>query len=565
MQVKNHQDGGEAIVEAFRKLGVEYIVTSPGSEWAPVWEALSHQIVGERAGPRFIQCWHETLAINIATGYTMMTGRPQAVLLHAGAGMLQGALGLFGATRAEVPMIVLSGESITLGEDPKRTIEPQWYAGVSVGGADRLVAPLTKWSGQVRSAATLYRSIIRAGEIAMRTPKGPVHLDVPLEYMLDDWQPSNASEAVASAPRHAAPSEDIRRLAQALACAQEPVIVVEHAGIDPDAFIALQALAGELAIPVIGAPGASCANFPYDNPLWLGVGTYQHLEAADIVLLVGARTPWYPPSQRRTSGRIVAIHDHPLKTWLVYQNTQADEYVEGDIAGTLTAILSAAREGGYDKSAVEARRAKWSKVHDDWIVKLGKERDAAGRSGALNVPAICEIMADVMPDDTIYVDETITHAVPLRRHLPLNRPRSFFRHNGGGLGQGIGMSLGIKLAAPQQPVVLFAGDGSMLYNPIVQALGASKEYSLPILIVVLNNRGYVSMGDGHRLYYPDGAGASGGLNLGVKIDAPPFEKLGDPFGFSGVCVTNIVEFRDGLRNALAALESGRSAIINAMV
>ena len=87
--MKNQPDGGEAIVEAFRRLGVEYIVTSPGSEWSPVWEALTRQRVDARSGPQFIQCWHETLAVNIATGYTMMTGRPQAVLLHAAAGMLQ--------------------------------------------------------------------------------------------------------------------------------------------------------------------------------------------------------------------------------------------------------------------------------------------------------------------------------------------------------------------------------------------------------------------------------------------------------------------------------------------
>ena len=118
--MKNQPDGGEAIVEAFRRLGVEYIVTSPGSEWSPVWEALTRQRVDARSGPQFIQCWHETLAVNIATGYTMMTGRPQAVLLHAAAGMLQGVLGLFAATRAEVPLVVLSGESVTLGEDDAR-------------------------------------------------------------------------------------------------------------------------------------------------------------------------------------------------------------------------------------------------------------------------------------------------------------------------------------------------------------------------------------------------------------------------------------------------------------
>ena len=170
-----------------------------------------------------------------------------------------------------------------------------------------------------------------------------------------------------------------------------------------------------------------------------------------------------------------------------------------------------------------------------------------------------------MPPDAIYVEETVTHAIPLRKHLPLNRPQSFFRHNGGGLGQGIGMALGIKLAAPEQPVVLFAGDGSMLYNPIVQAFGASKQYGLPLLIIVLNNQSYESMGRGHRLYYPDGVAHSTDYGYGVKIDAPPFEELGRPFGFFGARAGNVAEFRTALGGAISALKERRSAVINAMV
>lgn len=58
------QDGGEAILQAFRNLGVDYIISSPGSEWAPVWEALARQQITETPGPRYLNCWHETLAVN---------------------------------------------------------------------------------------------------------------------------------------------------------------------------------------------------------------------------------------------------------------------------------------------------------------------------------------------------------------------------------------------------------------------------------------------------------------------------------------------------------------------
>ena len=85
-------DGGEAVLEAFRNLGVDYIISSPGSEWPPVWEALARQRANEIDGPKYIDCWHESLAVAMAMGYTRYTGRLQAVLLHAGVGPLQGSM-----------------------------------------------------------------------------------------------------------------------------------------------------------------------------------------------------------------------------------------------------------------------------------------------------------------------------------------------------------------------------------------------------------------------------------------------------------------------------------------
>ncbi len=109
------QDGGEAILEAFRNLDIDYIISSPGSEWAPVWEALARQQINETAGPRYINCWHETLAVDMAIGYTRVTGKLQAVLLHAGVGLLQGSIGIHSATQGEVPVLICSGEANSYG------------------------------------------------------------------------------------------------------------------------------------------------------------------------------------------------------------------------------------------------------------------------------------------------------------------------------------------------------------------------------------------------------------------------------------------------------------------
>ncbi len=562
--MKNYLDGGEAILEAFRKLKIDYIMSSPGSEWSPVWEALARQKLDSKAGPTFVESWHETLAVNMATGYTLITGRPQAVLLHAGVGMLQGSMGVHGAMQNEVPMVVMSGESQTLGEDPDLDIEQQWYGGLSVGGIERFVEPVAKWARAVTSPYTLYESVIRAGEMAQRVPKGPIYLNVALEHMLHDWTPPTAAREVPPAPTVQPRQQDVAEVAELLRNAKSPVIVTETSGRDPKAFAALVELADLLAIAVINGRGNAYANFPTDHPLYLGMARYKALDDADLVLLVGGRAPWYPARRRPTNGKIVAIHDNPLKGHMVYQNLHADIYLEGDPAESLTLLVAAMKSAKIDGAAVSARRQRWTREHEAYVAGLKVEREKAQNGSGIDPLSLLGALGDVMPADTIYMDETITHSPMLRQHLPQTMPQSFFRGSGG-LGQGIGTALGIKLAAPARPVVLLIGDGSFLYNPIIQALGASKRHELPIVIIVFNNKKYEAMRKGHVHHYPDGASASKDLHYGVTIDGPEYEQLGSHFGFHGQRVEKLTELKSALQGALAATKGGRTAILNVHV
>ena len=562
--MKNYLDGGEAILEAFRKLKIDYIMSSPGSEWSPIWEALARQQLDKKPGPTFIESWHETLAVNMATGYTLITGRPQAVLLHAGVGMLQGSMGVHGALQNEVPMVVMSGESQTLGEDPDLEIEQQWYGGLTVGGIERFVEPFAKWARAVTSPHTLYESVIRAGEMAQRVPKGPIYLNVALEHMLHDWTPPALAREVPPAPAVQPRQEDVATVAELLRSAKNPIVVTETAGREPEAFSALVELADLLALPVTNGRVNAYANFPTDHPLYLGLGNYKAVTDADLVLLVGGRAPWYPPRRRPTTGKIVAIHDNPLKGHMVYQNLHADLYLEGGIAESLKLLIAAVKSGKIDAEAVKARRQRVAREHDSYVAGLRAEREKAQNGSGIDPLSLIGALGEVMPADTIYVDETITHSPMLRQHLPQTTPQSFFRGSGG-LGQGIGTALGIKLAAPQRPVALLVGDGSFLYNPIVQALGASKRHGLPIVIVILNNQKYEAMRKGHVHHYPDGASASKDLHFGVTIEGPDYERLGSHFGFHGERVEKLAELKGALQKALAATKSGKTAILNVVV
>ena len=560
--MKQTRDGGEAILEAFRNLDVDYIIASPGSEWSPVWEALARQKINEVDGPTYINCWHETLAVNMAVGYTRVTGKLQAVLLHAGVGLLQGSIGIHGATLGEVPLLVCSGEANSYGEDPELDPQGQWYRNLSVvGGPNRFVEPFTKWSGQATSPFTLYEQLVRAGEMAQRVPKGPTFLDVPIETMIHDWTPPDKLRKVAPAPKTRPEAESVSQLADLLASSHNPLIITESAGREPEGFVNLVKLAELFAIPVVeSAPIYS--NFPKSHPLHLGFNPGPYLNQADLVLIVGSRAPWYPPSAGPANATVVAMGETPIKGHMVYQNLQADLYVEGDLTIGLGLLLEELQSRGLaDADEVKTRRQRWEEEHNR-LDENRKSAEAAAQSKQPIDPVwLCTALSEVMPKDTVYVEETTSHRGVITRHVQWETPHSYL-HPSGGLGQGLGLALGVKLAKPDQPVVALMGDGGLLYNPITQSFGVAGEANLPFLTIVFNNNGYEAMRSNHLHFYPDGAAATSGIYHGVHIPGPHYAKLVDPFDGYGERVEDPAKLKQALRNGLAAIKEGKIALID---
>jgi acetolactate synthase-1/2/3 large subunit len=170
-------------------------------------------------------------------------------------------------------------------------------------------------------------------------------------------------------------------------------------------------------------------------------------------------------------------------------------------------------------------------------------------------------MREVVPPDAVYVDETITHRGAIMRHLRPQAPQTYFRVHGG-LGQGLGVALGVKLANKKRPVVSIIGDGSFMYNPITQSLALAKHENLPILIVVFDNNGYVAMQKEHEGFYPNGVAAKNDLFFGRPITGLDYAELVKPFGGYGRRVTTPAELAPALEEALAAVKGGKTAILN---
>ena len=541
-------DGGDAVISAFLAAGADYLFSSPGSEWAPVWESIARRHRDGEPCPHYLDLTHETVAVGMATGYGLVTRRGQGVLLHAGPGLLQGSVAIHGALLAGVPMVVASSESTTYGDGPGPDPGGQWYWNLSVvGGPHALAAPFTKWSNQAASVHTLPGMVTRAAEMAAQAPAGPVYLNIPLEVLLEPW---DSQPVVRTAPRGttvSAPGE-MAAVVELIKAAENPVIVTETAGREPGGFEALVEFAGAFRIPVVEPNSAVCANFPRDHELHAGGDLEPWVDTADLIILVDCRAPFYPPSRKPARAKIVVIDDVPQRPHIVYQVLRADAYLSGGVAATLRAL-----------AAVPIPR-----TNPD-LSEAALVRAAEAKATGLDPVAVTVALRELIGEDSIVVDETITHSRVVERHLRRNTPDSYF-YVQGGLGQGIAVALGVKLAAGEKTVALTIGDGAFLYNPVIPSLAAAKANGLPLLILVYNNHQYRSMKMNHLRFYPQGAAVRTGEFLGNDLsDQPSLAAFAEPFGMHGETVTQAGELRPALDRALKSVRSGTTAIVNVRV
>ena len=535
--------GAQAVLRTLRAMGVERIFASPGSDWAPLWEALAApHAPGEF--PQYVSVRHEETAVAMANGWSKATGKLPAVVLHTTVGTLHAAMALRIARHERVPMVVLAGESTTFGEPPAPMVGRQWLRLLTdTGGPARLIEPCVKWSFALNASLILAQSLQRASQLAASAPRGPVFISVPIEYLMETLpQPLPAPPSLPRPP--AAQPAALDELAQALQAAKDPLIITEEAGRDPAAVRSLVALAEALGAPVAEAWQPYYLNFPRDHPLYAGVvaDIRPLVEAADAVLLADAVLPWHPPSSLNEGRKIFAIGEDPLRSNLPYWGFRTDLLVPGELRTTLEGLLQRLAKKPQPKRASKSIAAAPQAMSNAWIAQ------------ELN---------EALPADAVVVNETITHRLDLLGRLTKLQPGGFYESSFGGLGVGLSTALGVRHAQPGRVVVATIGDGAFHYNPVVAAFGASQELGLPLLVVLFDNAGYLSQKTDVITYYPQGEAVRSDRFAGTGITPrPEYAKLAEAYGGYGEKVERAQDVRAALRRGLQQLEKGRLALIH---
>src|SRR3989442_14038303 len=233
--------------------GVEYLFANGGTDFAPVVEACAKgQVLGWRL-PEVVIVPHENLGVAMAHGYTMITGRPQAMMVHVGVGTANAVNGLMNASRMNIPMLFSAGRT-PLTESGALPAARNNYIHWAQEHFDQggMLREFMKWDYELRHAEQVETVLDRALAIAKSEPQGPVYVTLPREILASSFSREfSAHSTIAPATAPAADPEALEAAAKLLGNAQHPLLITANGGRTVESSRAIEQLAHALAVPVI--------------------------------------------------------------------------------------------------------------------------------------------------------------------------------------------------------------------------------------------------------------------------------------------------------------------------
>jgi acetolactate synthase-1/2/3 large subunit len=561
-----------AFLEALAEAGVRYIFANLGSDHPGLIEALARARAQGREDdvPRIVVCPHETVALAAAHAYATVTRQPQAVFVHVDAGTQNLGGAISNAMRGRVPVLIFAGTApfTITGELPGGRNEfIHWIQ--DVPDQRGIMRGYVKYDNEIRTGRNVKQLVHRALQIARSEPAGPVYLVGPREVMEEPLEPYTADPAqYPPAGPAALTSEATREIATALAGASHPLIVTSYLGRNPAAVPALVELAELLAIPVLES-AAFHVNFPGDHPLHAGYqfttsAQNEVLAAADVILVMDSDVPWIHATSRPAPDAAIYVVDiDPVKASMAMWHVPARRIAGADTKVAVEQITQYVRDNSLlDAGVVETRRAS--------ATDTSRARRAALDAAEQPEPDVItpryltrcvrELLAGT---DALVLTEAITNYQVVADHLRASRPGSLIGSGGGSLGWAGGGAVGVKLACPERTVVCLVGDGSFLFGVPSSAQWVARRYGTPALTVVYNNRGWAAPKFSALAVHPDGAAARADdfhVSFDPEADLPGV--AGAAGGAYGVTVSDPAELSRVLKDALAVVHGGRSAVVS---
>jgi acetolactate synthase-1/2/3 large subunit len=462
-----------------KALDIPYVFANPAATFRGLQESVINY--GNNTRPELITCLHEEQSAAMAHGYFKIEGKPAAIMAHSVVGLQHASMALYNAYVDRVPVYVILGNHM---DAKTRITSDQWYH--SVQDPAVMVRDYVKWDDEPASLQHFAESAVRAYQIAMTPPMGPVVLTVDAEMQ---ELPIPASDhgrlRIPKLVRQTPPQGDfgaIREVARLLVEAENPTILGGTSRTEAGRRHYLELR------EVLGSPSASVAT----------ADVIFAIEVADLYFSLNRATDLIHKTWTRIAkpdAKVITLGLQHLNQKSNYQNfyryTEADLAIAGDAEATLPLLIeevkraiTPARRRAFDERAAKNAAA----------AAVGRERARAAATLAWGASPIstnrlgAEIWRQIRTEDWSQVMIGLGVSTALWNFD--THYRSIGSWGGGGMGYGPPAAVGAALANKKYGRFSIAvqGDGDFMYSP--GALWTAAHHRIPLLMVMHNNRGY---------------------------------------------------------------------------
>ncbi|MCL2408789.1 MAG: thiamine pyrophosphate-requiring protein [Oscillospiraceae bacterium] len=557
----------DALNDALVNAGVDCVFINFGTDYPPIIESWAKAEAHGRKIPRVIISPHEYPAISAAQGYAQITGKAQAVFVHVDVGTQNLGGAVHNAFRCRVPVFIFAGLS-------PYTMEGELHGGRNAAiqfiqnAADQagIVRGYTKLNYEYRSGQNIQQMTYRALQIAESEPGGPVYMTATREVLEEAGVDINADLSLWSKVSPLAlDDKSVKILTDALTRAKKPMIITSYLGRNTESVGELVKLAEKLAIPVVEVNEQAYMNFPGDNPLHLGFDSHDLIADADLALVIDCDLPWIPSrAAPKEDCRVFYLDADPLKEDIPLWYIKAERFMRADSYTALRQINTALDSAVADAAVIETRRATVHNIHKQqrgsWIAEVSEAENH------ITPEFLTMCVREIIDDDTVILNETITNRAPTDRLLPRNKPGTLFSNGASSLGWHGGAAVGMKLACPDKDVVALCGDGTYIFSCPTAVHWMAAKYNTPFMTVIYNNQGWNAPKQITTRQHPDGYAVRDNnfwtsLNPPARLDLVA-EAAGGAFART---VENPKELRKILAEGWEAVRQGRAAVINVML
>ena len=503
------------IAKFFKEKGSDICFAITGAGNIRIIESLSNVM-------KYVCPHHEQAAVMSAITYWRASNKLPVVTVTGGPGALNSLIGLADAHLDSIPLILLAGQ-----EKAEYVKNQTHMRALGVQGLKmwEVVQNLTKKSYLVTNPNNIHSILEEAYLEATTGRPGPVWIEIPQDLQWVEVEDENINLPNIEIKNNTISDQDVEYILSAIKSAKRPLIWSGNGIRLSDSLEQFKSLLEKLQIPVLSTWQAADI-IKDDHPLFVGrAGQYgqRHanfaLQSCDLLLCLGTRVALpqrgfndanFAPNATKI---IVDIDDTELSKFEFenYKPICSDvRQVIEKLSNKVDEIIS------FESwlSLCNVWKKKYSMVNEDYS------------SEGINSYFFIDKLSDYLNDDEIIVTDMGTSLTCTHATIRLRKDQRIITSTGlGEMGFGIPGAVGASLASGKR-VVLVCGEGSLMMN--LQELQTVQNLNLPIILLLLNNSGYLTIKHTHHaLYKTNGNAAATDARNGVTF--PNFEKIA--YGF----------------------------------